>query len=119
MGRACFEAEFGHYAGWVVDAIQRLESCDPVSAACQGTGNPFLLDHLAAGLVIEKGSLVLDVGVGLGGPGAWLVRERWCIRDEHGGDRRLSAAEQERNNFNRLRQYGSIEEWEFLAEKSR
>jgi SAM-dependent methyltransferase len=254
MGRARFEAEFGQYAAWVVDAIQRLEFRDPVPAACRGTGNPFLLDHLAAGLAIAKGSLVLDVGVGLGGPGAWLVRERACrvvgvdimiqaargasrlfgdidvavastralpfkdqtfdaawslgviemladkqsafreiarvlapgarfvlydfvateldlqnppaadrfesasdisrkleksglnllrseavtftapapdewraatmtvrqrIQDEHGGDRRLTVEEQERNNFNRLRQRGAIEEWEFLAERPR
>jgi ubiquinone/menaquinone biosynthesis C-methylase UbiE len=254
MGRKRFEAEFGHYAGWVVDAIQQIGFHDPVPPACRGTGNPFLLEHLAAGLAIEKGSLVLDVGVGLGGPGAWLVRKRACkvvgvdimiqaargasrlfadidvavastralpfrhrtfdaawalgviemladkqrafreiarvlvpgarvvlydfvateldlhnppaadrfesagdisrkleksglnvlrseavtfmspppedwraatmtvrerIRDEHSGDRRLSMEEQERNNFNRLRQRGSIEEWEFLAEKPR
>jgi SAM-dependent methyltransferase len=252
MGRARFEAEFGHYAAWVVDAIQQIGLSDPVPAACRGTGNPFLLDRLAADLMIGPGSLVLDVGVGLGGPGAWLVRERSCrvvgvdimlqaaqgvhrlfgeidvavgstralpfrdrafdaawalgviemlgdkqrafreivrvlvpgarvvlydfvatelhldsppeadrfesagditrklegsgfdlvraqpvpslspppddwrvattrvrqqIQDEHGGDRRFSVAERERNNFNRLRQCGSIEEWEFIAEK--
>lgn len=78
MGRARFEAEFGHYSGWVVDAIQQIGLPDPVPAACRGTANPSLLEHLAAGLRVEEGSLVLDVGVGLGGPGAWLVRRHAC-----------------------------------------
>jgi SAM-dependent methyltransferase len=78
MERTRFEAEFGQYAAWIVDAIQQIGFRDPVPAACRGTGNPSLLEHLAADLTIDEGSLVLDVGVGLGGPGAWLVRERSC-----------------------------------------
>jgi SAM-dependent methyltransferase len=78
MGRARFEAEFGHYAGWVVESIQQIGLPDPVPAACRGTANPSLLENLADGLMVGKGSLVLDVGVGLGGPGAWLVRRRAC-----------------------------------------
>jgi SAM-dependent methyltransferase len=252
MGRARFEAEFGHYAGWVVDSIQQIGFPDPIAAACRGTGNPSLLEHLAAGLMVGHGSLVLDVGLGLGGPGEWLVRRHACrlvgvdimlqaaqgarrlfgdvqvavastrslpfgdqtfdgawalgviemladkerafreivrvlvpgarvvlydfvanearihnppaadrfesadditrklkeagldvlrseavpylspppdewraaiekvrqhIRDEHDGDPRFGVAEEERNNFNRLRSRGSIKEWEFLAER--
>jgi SAM-dependent methyltransferase len=78
MGRSRFEAEFGHYSGWIVDAIQQVGVEDPVVAACRGTGNPSLLEHLAADLAIEPGATVLDVGVGLGGPAAWLTREHSC-----------------------------------------
>ncbi|MGH2788411.1 MAG: class I SAM-dependent methyltransferase [Actinomycetota bacterium] len=254
MGRSRFEAEFGRYAAWVVDAIQSIGFADRVPAACRGTGNPFLLQHLAAPLGIGHGSAVLDVGVGLGGPGAWLLRRHACrvvgvdimieeargarrlfpeinvavastralpfrdrsfdaawalgviemiadkrrafqeivrvlvpgarvvlydfvatestlknppaasrfepagdiagklqdsgldllqttavpaltpapddwraamrrvrerVEEEHGGDRRLSMAEEGRKSFNRLRRSGSIQEWEFIAEKPR
>jgi SAM-dependent methyltransferase len=76
--RARLEAEFGHYTTWLADAIQTLGFRDPVPPACRGTGNPFLLEHLAAALALTDQPLVLDVGVGLGGPGAWLIRERSC-----------------------------------------
>ena len=78
MGRARFEAEFGHYSAWLVEAIHGLDLPDRIPAACRGTGNPSLLEHLAAGLEIDQDAVVLDVGVGLGGPGAWLVRNRAC-----------------------------------------
>ena len=73
-----FEAEFGYYAEWLVDAIDELGLDDPVPAACRGTGNPELLEHLAAALSVRAGSWVLDVGVGLGGPAAWLARTHGC-----------------------------------------
>jgi SAM-dependent methyltransferase len=78
MQHGRFEVEFGPYTEWLADAIQALDFPDPIPAACRGTGNPSLLDHLAGGLEIEAGALVLDVGMGLGGPAAWLVRERSC-----------------------------------------
>jgi ubiquinone/menaquinone biosynthesis C-methylase UbiE len=78
MGRARFEAEFGPYSAWVVEAIRQIGLKDRIPAACRGTGNPSLLEHLAAELKIEEEARVLDVGVGLGGPGAWLVRHRSC-----------------------------------------
>jgi ubiquinone/menaquinone biosynthesis C-methylase UbiE len=78
MGRSRFEAEFGPYSAWVVEAIRQIGLKDRIPAACRGTGNPSLLEHLADWLEIEKGAHVLDVGVGLGGPGAWLVRRHSC-----------------------------------------
>ena len=53
-------------------------------------------------------------------PDGWrtpLIEVRERIQDEHRGDERLRAAEEERNNFNRLRRTGSIKEWEFMAQK--
>jgi SAM-dependent methyltransferase len=78
MARARLEAEFGCYSTWVVDAIQQIGFADRIPAACRGTGNPALLEHLAGNLGITAGSTLLDIGIGLGGPGAWLVRARSC-----------------------------------------
>jgi ubiquinone/menaquinone biosynthesis C-methylase UbiE len=78
VARNRFEAEFGDYSSWIVDAIQDIKFPDAVPAACRGTGNPLLLDRLASDLEAQKGSLVLDVGLGIGGPAAWLTRERSC-----------------------------------------
>ena len=74
MTRDRFEAEFGYYTDWLVEAIDELDPSDRVPAACRGTANPELLRHLAEQLDIGAGALVLDVGSGLGGPAAWLAR---------------------------------------------
>jgi cyclopropane fatty-acyl-phospholipid synthase-like methyltransferase len=37
-----------------------------------------LFEQLADAMEARPGSLVLDVGCGIGGPGAWLARERRC-----------------------------------------
>ncbi len=78
MGRERFEAEFGCYTDWLVEAIEELAIDDPVPAACRGTGNPHLLDHLAGELTIKGASTFIDVGAGLGGPAAWIASTRGC-----------------------------------------
>lgn len=76
MGRERLEIEFGHYSEWLVDAAVALAVDDRVPVACRGTGDPDLFTRLAAGLELTGGEKVLDVGCGIGGPMAWLVRER-------------------------------------------
>jgi SAM-dependent methyltransferase len=76
MGRESLELEFGRYSEWMVDALEELD--DPLPGACRGTGSPILFRMLAQRLGVEDGDLVLDVGCGLGGPGAWLAREVGC-----------------------------------------
>jgi cyclopropane fatty-acyl-phospholipid synthase-like methyltransferase len=75
MGRERLEIEFGRHAGWIVEAIEAL-ALDAIPAACRGTGDPNLLEQLADAIGAQRGNFVLDVGCGIGGPGAWLTRER-------------------------------------------
>jgi cyclopropane fatty-acyl-phospholipid synthase-like methyltransferase len=77
MGRERLEIEFGHHAGWIVEAIEALD-LDAMPAACRGTGDPTLFELLADAMGARPGALVLDVGCGIGGPGAWLATERGC-----------------------------------------
>lgn len=69
------EAEFSWYSQWLVDAIESLGIADRIPAACRGSGNPAILVRLRSALAVGPGDLVLDLGCGLGGPGAWLARE--------------------------------------------
>ena len=73
MGGERFEVEFGLYSRWLVEACLALD-VDPVPAVARGTGRPALLEAAAAPLDARPGTKVLDVGCGLGGPGAWLAR---------------------------------------------
>lgn len=68
------ETEFGYYISWVVDAIEDLQLQDRIPVACRGTGDVALLEHLGSLLDPAPGSVVLDVGCGMGGPAAWLMR---------------------------------------------
>lgn len=77
MGRERLEIEFGRHAGWMVEAIEAL-GLDAMPAACRGTGDPHLFGLLADAIKARRGALVLDVGCGIGGPGAWLATERGC-----------------------------------------
>jgi SAM-dependent methyltransferase len=72
------EIEFGKYARWLADAIERLDPADRIPAACRGTADPDLFALMADAIGARPGMRVLDIGCGLGGPGAWLERERGC-----------------------------------------
>jgi SAM-dependent methyltransferase len=75
MGRERLEIEFGRHAGWIVGAIETL-GLAAMPAACRGAGDPSLFEQLADAMGAGPDSLVLDVGCGIGGPSAWLARER-------------------------------------------
>ncbi|MGH2751077.1 MAG: class I SAM-dependent methyltransferase [Actinomycetota bacterium] len=77
MSRERLEIEFGRHAGWIVEAIETL-GLDALPAACRGAGDPTLFGLLADAMEARPGALVLDVGCGIGGPGAWLATERGC-----------------------------------------
>lgn len=71
--------EFGSFTDWMVEAIRALRIEDAIPAACRGTGNPALLKDLADAIEARSEMLVLDAGSGMGGPAAWLRRERGCV----------------------------------------
>jgi SAM-dependent methyltransferase len=73
MGRERLEVEFGPYSEWLVDACVEL-GVNPVAAVARGTGKPSLLELASAPLMAGPGKTILDLGCGLGGPGAWLAR---------------------------------------------
>jgi SAM-dependent methyltransferase len=76
MDRDGLELEFGLHAAWLAEAIASLRLADSIPPACRGTGNPALFAMMADALRVAPGSLVLDLGCGIGGPGAWLEEER-------------------------------------------
>ena len=78
MGRDDLDIEFGRYAEWLAEAALALELPDPVPAACRGTANPVLFERMADSIGARPGMTVLDLGCGIGGPGAWLATERGC-----------------------------------------
>jgi len=78
MGRTRLETEFGRYAEWLADAILSVGLEDAVPAACRGTANPLLFKLVADAIDPRPGSLVLDIGCGIGGPAAWMGRESDC-----------------------------------------
>jgi SAM-dependent methyltransferase len=78
MGRERLEIEFGRYAGWLAEAVTATTRDDPIPAACRGTGNPKLLREVADALGLAEGTVVLDVGCGIGGPGAWMKEHTGC-----------------------------------------
>lgn len=78
MGRERLEIEFGSYSEWLADAIAELR-IDPIPASCRGTGNPALFERMAEAVGARSGMRVLDVGCGIGGPGAWLASTHDCV----------------------------------------
>jgi SAM-dependent methyltransferase len=72
------ETEFGVYSEWLAQAVADLAPSETIPVACRGTGRPELFRRIAGELRITARSLVLDVGSGLGGPGAWLMSETGC-----------------------------------------
>lgn len=76
--RERLQTEFGIYSDWLVEAMSDLEPAQLIPVACRGTGRPALFHFIADFLRLGTGSLVLDLGSGLGGPAAWLMNERRC-----------------------------------------
>jgi SAM-dependent methyltransferase len=73
-----FRAEFGRYTSWILEAAEAIGVEDHVAVACRGTGDPALFDDLARAIGARPGMRVLDLGCGMGGPGAWLRATREC-----------------------------------------
>jgi SAM-dependent methyltransferase len=67
------EAEFDTVAEWTAEVAAELGPEFAIPAACRGSGQPAALDWLLAGLNPAPGSVLVDVGAGLGGPDAFAA----------------------------------------------
>ncbi|SHF74082.1 Methyltransferase domain-containing protein [Jatrophihabitans endophyticus] len=68
------DAEFDVLAEWTADAALELGPDHHLPAACRGSGGPRTLDLLLDELAPSAGQTLLDVGAGVGGPGAYAAR---------------------------------------------
>lgn len=66
-------AEFGSMAEWTADSALALGPEHPIPAACRGSGAPPALDWFLDRCAITSSSRLLDVGAGVGGPGAYAA----------------------------------------------
>lgn len=76
---AAMEAEFDDVPGWTAEAVERLGPGHAVPAACRGSASPAALDWLSEHCDLREGTVLVDVGGGMGGPAAYAR--------EHGGAR--------------------------------
>lgn len=65
------DAEFDTVAEWTADAARALGPDHYVAAGCRGSGRPSALDWLLDRLPVEPGTVLADVGAGVGGPAAY------------------------------------------------
>jgi SAM-dependent methyltransferase len=68
------EAEFGTVAEWTARVAEDLRPDYYIPAGCRGSGQPAILDWLLDRLDPRPGDVLLDVGAGVGGPGAYAAR---------------------------------------------
>lgn len=68
-------AEFDTVAEWSAEAAVSLGREHYVPAGCRGSGSPAALDWLLERLDVEHGSVLLDVGAGVGGAAAYAVAQ--------------------------------------------
>ncbi|MHA6783480.1 class I SAM-dependent methyltransferase [Pseudonocardia saturnea] len=73
------EAEFDVVARWTREAVDELGADHAIPAACRGSASPSALAWLAEACELAAGSVLLDVGGGVGGPAAW-ARARYGVR---------------------------------------
>ncbi|MBN9099375.1 MAG: class I SAM-dependent methyltransferase [Pseudonocardia sp.] len=70
---SAMDDEFDVSARWTAEAVAQLGPDHALPAACRGSASPAALRWLTADL--EPGSLLVDVGAGMGGPAAFAARE--------------------------------------------
>ncbi|MCO7218379.1 class I SAM-dependent methyltransferase [Klenkia sp. PcliD-1-E] len=73
---AAMQDEFDITATWTEEAVRALGPGHAVPAGCRGSGSVGSLRWLADRLALNPGDLLLDVGSGVGGPAAWVARDR-------------------------------------------
>lgn len=69
------KAEFDTVAGWTADVALDLGPDAYLPAGCRGSGSPGVLRWLLDSLGVTAAMSMLDVGAGVGGPGAFAAQE--------------------------------------------
>ncbi|MBN9107401.1 MAG: class I SAM-dependent methyltransferase [Pseudonocardia sp.] len=69
------DAEFDVMPRWVAEAVATLGTGHAVPAACRGSVGPAGLAWLAEHTHVGPGTVLVDVGGGMGGPAAWARQE--------------------------------------------
>ena len=72
-------AEFDTFAAWTTSAVQSLGGGLAVPAACRGSGSPAALTWLLEATRVHRGTPMLDIGAGLGGPAEFARRTRGVL----------------------------------------
>jgi SAM-dependent methyltransferase len=72
-------AEFDVLAEWTAQAVLELGPDHAIPAGCRGSASPVELAWLGEACELEAGSVLLDVGGGVGGPAAFAA-ERFGVR---------------------------------------
>jgi SAM-dependent methyltransferase len=67
-------AEFDTVASWTAEALADLGGDYALPAACRGSGSPAALAWLCEALQLTTGTTLLDIGAGVGGPGAFAAQ---------------------------------------------
>ncbi len=73
------DSEFDDVAGWTAEAVERLGPAYAIPAGCRGSASPSALAWLAESCTLTPGTTLLDLGAGVGGPGAW-AQLRYGVR---------------------------------------
>ena len=79
MSGEAMEVEFDDVAWWTAEAVDELGSDHAIPAGCRGSASPAALAWLAEACSLTEGMRFLDLGAGVGGPGAWVSR-RYGVR---------------------------------------
>jgi hypothetical protein len=73
------DAEFDVMPRWIAGAVAALGTDHAIPAACRGSVGPAGLAWLADHTHLGPGSVLVDVGGGMGGPAAWARHERGAV----------------------------------------
>ena len=72
-------AEFDTVAAWTADVVERLGSDYALAAGCRGSGSPAALAWLCEAMQLAEGTSLVDVGAGVGGPGAFAAQRYGAV----------------------------------------
>jgi SAM-dependent methyltransferase len=73
------DVEFDVVAEWTLEAVRRLGPDHALPAGCRGSASPAALAWLGEACELNSGTILLDVGAGVGGPAGYAA-DRFGVR---------------------------------------